>query len=404
MNGTAKYFSLDNLTEHEGRVLTNYVVEEGKIEEGYGKEICIRKTTANVDLCFYADLDQEDNKKMYAKGLHFHCSSLDVWKMKILAKMLDNDSDSYNFRRLLVTRPDGDGLLVVNLINADVLPSFVPGTEFQAQVIAFPYDFKYFETEKDYEEAVDENLSGRHLYHADGFVLPAAFLMNHGIESEALEDKAPDDLTVIKGTVKKVQKNTLEIENEHTFYHVTIGTMWGDIQVVHSINHIEENQIELIEEGSIVYGNFWIQGDPAILKYENYALNADNNLRLLQHIFVYGESDRLKKALADNAVFETISSEMIYEGKDDIIARLKYVSDNCKDECYAHIARITDIKDSSDTLHPIGTNCIVLAYGDKEDYASIAFLQTNEDGLITKIEITDDDRYQFEIDISLADG
>ena len=49
--------------------------------------------------------------------------------------------------------------------------------------------------------------------------------------------------------------------------------------------------------------------------------------------------------------------------------------------------------------YPVGTRCIVLANGEAEDnYESIAFINVDDNGMISRIKISTDSRYHFRID------
>ena len=62
------------------------------------------------------------------------------------------------------------------------------------------------------------------------------------------------------------------------------------------------------------------------------------------------------------------------------------------------MATITEIDPEADLKYAVGERCVVLAADEENNYESIAFIQCNDDGMITRIDVSTDSRYRFKID------
>lgn len=122
----------------------------------------------------------------------------------------------------------------------------------------------------------------------------------------------------------------------------------------------------------------------------------NRNLKLLRYAMSKGFSECLKDVLTPDAIYETETSGKKYVGAEKIIDRFRYVYNNRDSEYIIYYATITDV-DSDNPEYPVGTKCIVLA-NEEGNYESIAFINVNDQGLISKIKISTDSRYHFKLE------
>jgi hypothetical protein len=126
----------------------------------------------------------------------------------------------------------------------------------------------------------------------------------------------------------------------------------------------------------------------------------DHNLALLRYTLQKGDPKRMCSVLRENSVYVSEASGAEFVGADEIIERLQFVRASNPDRDYfAHLATITSIDDGDEALpYGIGQRCVVLAEDEEDNYVSIAFLDLDEDGFITKMTISVSSRYHFKVD------
>jgi methylenetetrahydrofolate dehydrogenase (NADP+)/methenyltetrahydrofolate cyclohydrolase len=158
---------------------------------------------------------------------------------------------------------------------------------------------------------------------------------------------------------------------------------------------------DYIKEGAVVYGAFYLSGDVAIREYKKgYILDEEHNLALLRYTFQEGAPERLRGALSEKIEYFSEWVQTTFVGIDNIIERFKYVNELNPDRpFFAHFATITDIVEGAEeTTHAIGERCIVIAVGEEYNLDSICFMKCDAENKISRIEVTRNPRYRFELD------
>ena len=328
-----------------------------------------------------------------------HLSGVTRWTFGIMHCKKACENNDPLTRKVMAYKPDdGSGMAMITLVNADVLPSFMDRDIITAQMIGFALNINYYEDEEAYAADQPEMVNGNKLLLADGAVFPAGCMMEKEEKTEQEES-----LMLIRGTVKKAQRGLVRFGDEElwNFIDVIIGTQFGDLEIVHTMEQVEESGRLLIKEGSVVNGLFLLSGDVAIDEYENGIVKDFNhNLAALRYTLQEGEAERLGVILNENAQYESEWARTTYCGKDEIIRRLNYVKDsNELGTFYAHFATITGVDDGDEELpYKVGDRCIVISLEQEDDYESICFMDCNEDNEITKIFVTRNPRYHFKVD------
>jgi hypothetical protein len=333
-------------------------------------------------------------------GMDAHLSGVTRWKFGVLHQTSCVENDDPLTRRVLAYKAeDGSGAAVINLVNADVLPSFLPDDEITAQVVGFPVLIHYYENEEKYAEGQTDMYEGKKLLLADGGVFPAGLLSQK-------EDKSHEEISLmqIRGTVKSAQGGLVQFGEDKgcNFIDIVINTEFGDLEIVHSREQVDESEYDLIKEGSVVNGIFAVSGDVAIGEYkEGYILDFDHNLSHLRYTLQAGEAERMRTVLSDDAIYYSEWTNDTYKGKDAIIDRFNYVhnANNDNRPFFAHFATITEVEAGEDYVtHGVGDRCIVIAMKTEDNLESICFMDCDESNKICRIEVTRNPRYHFVLD------
>lgn len=396
-------YGLETFAEDEDSMmgLVAYNTKNGKAIPGYYDGSYYYNPMGSVE--FWVKTERTTNGNFQVTGFDSHGGNQCVWEM-IHSGIDITPKDGSRMERIIMFNRDDEkqgGLVPIELITADVLPSLMKDDKVAVQVLALPLDIKYYANEDEYAEAQPDGKDGHKWLIGNGSLVALSFLYNHSLERyEQGKDYETDRYVQFTATVKKLYNGVFEIEgNRHNAYiRCYADTEYGELEFDHTLDQVPEEMRENIKVGSIISGTCILSGDVAIREYENGIVrDFEHNLRLLRYSLEKGDPERLAKVLATNVVYETDTSGKSYHGARSIIDRFIYIHNNRDSEYSTYFATITEV-DEPGMEYPVGTRCIVLTDGDADDYESIAFMAVDDNGMITKIHISTDRRYHFKID------
>jgi len=394
VGGSEAIYKLLDLIENEGTIV-------GAYGSGYYSNMFFGDAHVIV-----RNIINEDEKTIEFRGLDAHSKSNCIWNLRVAPMGIINaDLDDNTDCMCVFCKPEGkSGIVVVDVINANVLPSYLENDITKLQMVAFAESVHYYPNDDAYTEAQPVESDGnRHLL-SDGLIMPYGYLYNHSEDrQDSKKDYSKDDLVLIKSTVKGVHQGCVEVGadiTEGAYLRILIDTEYGPLEIVHTLDQIEESERENIKPGAVVTGLCTLTGNAAIEDYENGAVfDEEHNLRLLRHSFMSGNAARSEYAFTEDAKLYFESPENCYEGRDTILSFI-YDNSNREDDLYAYIASIVSIKDDDETPpeYEVGKRCIALSNDEECDYEGIIFIDVNEKGKITTLSFSTDSRYDFVID------
>ncbi len=398
-------YGIDFLAEDEKTLMgfVGYLTENGKVVHGYHSDaFYIYKAVGSAEFWVRVKKDFEGNWSV--EGIDSHCQGRCVWEMSPTDIDITPKNSSKLKRILMFNNANGNGgLIPIEIVNSDVLPGFNSNNMIKMQVVALPIEINYYADEKEYENAQPDSDNGKKWLISNGSMMAIPFLCNHtSDEYDKNKEYESDKYIYFCATVKALYngKFTVGEETENTFIRCVAETMFGDVEFDHTIDQVSKEQIENIKIGAVISGVCILSADVAIYEYtDGFVKDFDNDLKLLSDVFANGDSDRLESVLLENSTLTTCSSNTEYIGISNIIERFKTVYQNCDAKCFSHIAKISSY-DGEKSTYEIGTRCIVLAYEEETNYEAIAFITVNNDGMITKIDISSDSKYHFNIEKS----
>jgi hypothetical protein len=384
------------------------IVTEGEILSGYGNTAYINYHFGGAQLIARM-ITKESGQGGEIVGLDTHGSGKCVWEVR-LSSININPKDADETQRVCVLKrvEDGSGMVVAHIVNANVLPSFLEDDIVKLQMIGFGVVINFFATEDEYAESCDKLPNGGKILLSDGMIMPNGFLYNHDPErAEEEKDYSTDAYALIRGTVKDIIWGMLSLpggEPEKGYIRCFIDTQYGELELVFSPEQVNKSELDKMETGSIISGIFVLSGDAGIYEYDNGVIyDEEHNLRVLRYCFIEGNAERTRSVFNNDAVYDSKSSNKQIAGNDGIINYLQYVIDSNSSEenqYFAHMAKIISIDDNSDESpeYAVGKRCIVLAKENPTKYESIAFIDVDDNGKITKLSFSIDPRYHFCID------
>lgn len=395
-------YGLDFFEENDETMtgVVGYVVSKGKGFSSYYGAPYLFMPLGHVE--FWVGTEKGKGGNFQVSSFHTHCGGRNIWEMICSDIDLTPKACPKNERILMMSRSaDSGGMLPVDIINADVLPSFLKGDKLKLQIVAPCLDVQYYATEDEYDDAQPEDKHGKKWLISDGALMALSFLGNHLVGNyEEGKEYENDAYVTFKATVKALYHGAFELEGnrENTFIRCVADTQYGELEFHHSVEQVPEDMRKNIKVGSIISGVCILSADAAIEEYESGIVkDFDHDLRLLRYTLKKGQAERLRSVLTEESVYETDTSGTSYHGADEIIDRFNFVEENHKGEYFAHMAEITEIEESSLDF-PVGTKCIVLAADEEDHYESIVFISVDGEGNISQIKVSTDSRYHFRVE------
>ena len=242
-----KRLGLEAFAEDEESYLSfvNHILANGKAITGYYGLPYINYHMGWAQLV--GRIGPKVDGKYQFNDLDTHCAGICLWDVRIVSVMNDPENDDPLSKVLVVKGMDGSGLAVVHVVNADVLPSFAEDEAIRLQMIAFPEEISYYSDEEAYVATVEPDKFGKKLTVGENTLFP------NGIFAET--DKVPvKSITQIHGTVKKLLKGEVKL-GEETFYpfiDCIVDTQFGEIEILHTIEDVDEAQRKHLKVGATV--------------------------------------------------------------------------------------------------------------------------------------------------------
>lgn len=399
--------NLDFLSESEEKYkpLIGISLKEGAPIVGYYGLPYINKHFGNAQIILRTDhndkKDEGNVRHVSVVGLDTHSSGNAIWEARVMGIDIDKKEHDVLQKRVAVTCLDGSGMAVVNIVNADVLPSYMKGDIIKMQMIAFPEIIEYYKDEEDYLDHQPEDDDGESWFIDDGLVFPSGFLRNRDPNSDDFEsDDDMDAVCAVRGTVKRIVWGRQKHKGKEidAYLRCIIDTEYGELEIVHTIEQVREEMRCNMEPGATVFMVGILSGDVAIDEYDHGVIrDEDNNLAAMRYMFSGNDPERIRSILSEDVLY-CAGNGKEYRGIDNVIAKLKYVQKENDGTYFAHHAVISAIDDGEEkTDYPIDTKCLVLANDDEKNYESIAFFDYDQDFNIKRIVISANPRYHFKI-------
>ena len=158
-----KNFDLDYLGEESSFLsLIAHVCREGKIFHGYRCNYLYMNIGYAEMIVTTIDEDNSGNNS--AIGLNNHKMGNCLWKLRVASPEIfgRDEMNPYMFK-VFFKGLDGKGVFPINLIHADVIPSYLEDDIVYMQVAAFPLLIDYYATADDANDAHEMFLMGKRL-------------------------------------------------------------------------------------------------------------------------------------------------------------------------------------------------------------------------------------------------
>ena len=372
--------------------LLGFINEQGQTFVGY-KCKYIYKSIGQAEMIATVEHSVKDDNFQLI-GFNNHLIGSCIWKLKVSAPEILRSSkqdDPYSYV-VCFKGLDGHGLLPINIIHADVVPSFLENDVVDLQVAAFPYEISYVQDEEASDKFFDWQLMGKKLRFADG-------IFPQGIFSK---DEEAKDIVLLKGMVKGIEHlATFDGQKAVQFLVATIDTQFGLLEIVHTLDMVSIEQREFIKPGCFLVGIGIVSGDVAIYEFQQGAVyDEENCLRLLRSCMKYGDWDRLQNALVEDCVYRRVDGDIT--GKNEVLAKFSEIFEQIAtkgDEFYSFLATVGKV--DGNTKFEIGKRCLAMSYKEPDNIGGFLFLSMTSDGKIQAIDQSsvEGDVYHVRLDL-----
>ena len=393
-------FSKD--TEDPGRELWENDAANDTVVTGYYGIPCRNQYFGKAQFVLRKLRDAGDPKKETVK-MDVHSVGNCVWNVRLSAiDVTDKDSDLMT-RRCLAYKPEGGGGAVIHIVNADVLPSFEEGEEIKLQMVAFPLrNICYYADEKTYwhhkcpgEYPDVENCE------PDGAVI--SFGVTWNLDTTIAAEKKEDywfSQVNLRGTVKQVlhEKTGLETDEKQGYVRCTVGTEYGDLEIVHTEAEVSEFSDE-IRVGAVVEGAFYLSGDAAIHEYQNgIILDEAHDFKLLRSVLGGADAERLQGVLAQKTILINADGNEWTERK-DIVSKLRITAKRTGHRYFPHIGTVAEAPEGKRSR--IGRLCVALISRNTGRCGFVLFADLGDDGKICRLELERGRGYRIRLEEKL---
>ncbi len=386
--------------------LMGITASEGKGIYGYYNLPYLNKHFGSVQIILrtgYREQSNEvDGRCIQGEGLDTHASGRSVWEVRVHEMNISKKDSDLLERRVVVTRMDGEGMAVVNLVNADVLPSFMKNDVIKMQMVAFPDLIEYYKDEEDYAAHQPEAKDGHKWLIGEGSVFPSGMMRNRNPKSEEFEsDERLDDIVAVRGIVKGLFWGQFEFDGKthDTYLRCIIDTDFGELLIVHTEEQVDKELQCNMEVGSTVVMYGTLSGDVAIYEYDKGMIrDEEHDLAAMRYMFSGNDPERIRSILSEDVKYQSQNGNQ-YIGIDAVIERLKFVQKEHPEKYFAHLAKICSIDEGEEELeYSVDKPCLILASKEETNYESIAFFDYDEAGNICRIVTSTNPRYHFTIE------
>lgn len=381
---------LNELTEQEVRGWIGDSILTGKRFEGYSEDEHFWGEYGAVDL--YADVhmaeSEDDQKEIYAANIQV-CGQC-RWTIEMSDLHTGGEEKEQATKLVWASHVDHEGMVPIHILNADILPGFLEGDRAEVQMTAFAMEVKYFEDDDHRIEAYPlvtesaiEELNGKHLAPEPNTIIPIGLLCGERNSDGLLEiDSSTADVVTISGTIERISVHRVEFHEElmSRFLITRVNTNMGDIDIVHSLGSVAEEDRQWLEEGRVIAVTAALFADPIVGAHEKgLVIDRDNNLTALRYAMINGNAARLNKILAPDVVYESINLKAPIVGRDPVMEYLDYV--------HAHTA--VDYGSDYAYLNAGEERVIRLIDNETDEVIGIVRIELDEQDLISRIRVTD---------------
>ena len=423
-------FELEFLTEDEESVrsLLLTAAHDGTPVRAYSG-LYFNKWYKNLQIVV-GSVIRDEEKTLEIVSSNAHCAGASIWKCRVQDVITSEDESELDMRLLVEPLTDDEheskSFTVVEVINADVLPSYAEGEIIELQVIAKADKIGFYADEDAFAKAEGQKVNlpcgengeeeEKTLTIAEGYPMPTGFMNNHfkttKEEAEAAEFTDYDTRVYLRGKIMRLGTYSAVFDGkeghegiECKLPAIPVNTYFGRIDIMFNPTWIKEETKEFVKRDNIISTICEIQGDTLLNEYEHgIVISKKNNMMAVRYAFDSGRIKRLLPVLADDCRYYTESHQQEIIGKEEIVKYLeekyRHITEEakCKEfTAYAYVINNENEASEYGLEHKYGEPCIAIGLddGEQKGWSQFVFLDFDEEEKICGIEMNDGIHYRF---------
>lgn len=302
---------------------------------------------------------------------HCHSAGIALWQCRVRQEITRAGSSGLDMRLLVEPVDGGKGYTVIDVISADILPSYAPGEIIELQVIAKTHNARFYTDAESYFRANEqERMIPPRMKEAsrplrEGYPMPLGFLcreepavpgigwMDSGLERE--------NLVYVRGTIEGQPWYSTKLPDHSgctVKRHMSACRIMTDFGPLHAM--LPARFSDPLRNGRTISLLCSLQGDALIGEYDDgMVVSMKNNLMALRYAFSSGRMKRLLPVLAENCEVFSETGERAAAGRESVVRYLE--------GCYEKLRRgggVYTLYGSSDTG---ADRCVVVGQGDEAE-------------------------------------
>ena len=324
MSMDMKCYGLQQLVSDERRTreFLQHAVEEGKPVQAYSG---VYGNLHYDSLQTIAGMmpDPETGEMKVCSG-HVHSAGTGLWQCRVIRDITPEGSSGMDMR-LLAEPVSGGDYTVIDVMNADIQPSYAPGEIIEMQVIAksarvrFYPDGRVFERAEEQREIIPAGMEEASRPLREGYPMPLGYLARRSTGD------GDDSQVYVRGTVRERTWFSADLpgrsrnDPERKLPSARIDTDFGELYIM--VNPLYAPDIRSRSTISVLCS---IQGDAMMGEYEDgMVINPKNDLMALRYGFSSGRMKRLRKVLSEGCSVYAETGEKIAAGRESAIEYLE---------------------------------------------------------------------------------
>ena len=397
---------LELLTEEE-EVYENFaygIINKGRIVRGYGNNLYCIHNYGSSEFIVRVELIEDENRWLI-QGVDTHTRGPCEWDVRVSMPNVDpKDADVLQKRVMVHHAEKGTGMAIVNLVNADVLPSYMTDDLIHMQIVGLADSIEYYASAEEFEESIPAPEIGFRTMPAEGMIAAIGFMRNRNPDMPDYDTRPEiEDINLVRGVVTELRYGTFEPSDDEEpftpYIRCFVETQFGTLEIEHTLDQVKEDQRENMKVGATISAGVILSGDVAVDEYEEgIIVDEEHDLSLLRYSMISGPVERFMSRVADDCVYVSDVSGKELTQKEEIEKYIRYVKQSCDHEVYVYKAILDEPYEEMPQEYWIGRKCLAIAYDDPNDFEQVAFIDYDESKMITKITFTSDERIRFRIE------
>ena len=343
-----------------GRILPAYCGAYRLVDHG--------TITVSLHLVNYPDKDWK------LAGVDFHAMGRCVWELEAEQSLDPEENDPLRVACICKSPTKAAGLVLMELVNGDVLPSLAAGTRFKAQVCAVPLEMCLFRARGKrkpgglgswFAFSRDGMTNAQREYFGPGALMPLGVIAAMGPTPGVREARRfPPNAVYAEGTITALTPGGPAVNGilVPTYLRITVATTFGPLDVVVNKEMARRRFGRSGPQvGDAIEMICLISGDVAVEEYETGRIDDEDHLLALWEDACFNRRlERLRRFTAPSVAYVSEWNRHTWRGQEEVFAQIRRIHDTTS---HPYIGQPGTVTATTQSAHeprppfPVGKRC-----------------------------------------------